>query len=163
MASHRREPLRASRKDLRNVWDRIRPIRLSWSRTVSATYDRRDLDPSFSDQLVVAGFDRLRAVTDADSAASASSRNRFAVRGGYELPFNLNAEVDFQRTESERVCGSECKHDDGDAVAVGAASVAKRTCAAGLFAVLSAPCPSQVAGAWWTELTSTLTGQDRGQ
>ena len=87
-------------KDVRNFWDRIRSVRLAWSRTVSATYDRRDLAPSFGDQLVLDGFDRLRAVSATDTASSANSRDRFALSGGYQLPFDLAAEVDYSTSET---------------------------------------------------------------
>ncbi|MDH3426980.1 MAG: hypothetical protein OEM23_00965, partial [Gemmatimonadota bacterium] len=87
-------------RDMRSVWDRIRPVRLSWSRTVSATYDRRALDPSFGDQLVLDGFDQLRAVSATDTAATAGSRDRFALSSGYELPFDLSTEIDYSTSET---------------------------------------------------------------
>ncbi|MFW6088265.1 MAG: cell surface protein SprA [Gemmatimonadota bacterium] len=80
---------------LRAAWDRIRPVRLSWTRAVSASYDRRDLDPAFTDQLVLAGFDRLRRLSGADTASSATNRRRFQVQSALDLPLNLAAEVDF--------------------------------------------------------------------
>lgn len=86
--------------DFRNVWDRIRPIRITWSRSVSATYDRRELDPSFGDQLVLGGFDRLRVFTAADTAATAGERDRFSLRGGYQLPWNLLAEISYSNSET---------------------------------------------------------------
>ncbi|TDJ47588.1 MAG: hypothetical protein E2O48_03445 [Gemmatimonadetes bacterium] len=86
--------------DVRDVWDRINPIRVTWSRSVSATYDRRELDPSFGDQLVLAGFDHLRALTAADTASTATSRDRFSLRGGYQLPLNLSAEANYSNSET---------------------------------------------------------------
>lgn len=86
--------------NVRNVWDRINPIRVTWSRSVSATYDRRELDPSFGDQLVLAGFDHLRALTAADTASTATSRDRFSLRGGYQLPLNLSAEANYSNSET---------------------------------------------------------------
>lgn len=85
---------------VRAAWDRIRPVRLSWSRDVAASYDRRDLDPSFTDQLVLAGFDRLRRLSGADTASSATNRRRFQVRSALDLPLNLDAEIDFSNTQN---------------------------------------------------------------
>ena len=80
---------------IRTVWDRIRPLRLGWSRTVEATYDRRNLDPSFSDQLVLDGFETLRFLSGADTASSAGTRRRFQLRTGLDLPLNLDVETDY--------------------------------------------------------------------
>jgi len=85
---------------VRSAWDRIRPVRLSWTRAVSATYDRRDLDPTFTDQLVLAGFDRLRRLSGADTASSATNRRRFQVQSALDLPLNLAAEIDFSTTRN---------------------------------------------------------------
>ncbi len=86
--------------DVRNLWDRIRPIRVTWSRSVAATYDRRELDTSLGDQLVLGGFDRLRAVTETDTASTATSRERFALRGGYQLPMNLIVGFNYSTSET---------------------------------------------------------------
>jgi len=85
---------------VRSVWDRLRPIRLGWTRAVSASYDRRDLDPSFGDQLVLGGFDRLRQLSGADTASSATQRRAFQLRAGVDLPLDLLADVDFSTTEN---------------------------------------------------------------
>lgn len=86
---------------LRSVWDRLQPVRFAWTRAVSATYDRREINPSFGDQLVLDGFDRLRFFTGSDTASSATRRSRFQVRGGVELPLALDAELDYSVTENE--------------------------------------------------------------
>ncbi len=86
---------------LRSVWDRLQPIRFAWTRAVSATYDRRDIDPSFGDQLVLDGFDGLRFFTESDTASSATRRRRLQVGGGVELPLALDAELDYSVTENE--------------------------------------------------------------
>ena len=85
---------------VRAAWDRIRPVRLSWNRAVAASYDRRDLDPTFTDQLVLAGFDRLRRLSGADTASSATNRRRFQVQSALDLPLNLAAEIDFATTRN---------------------------------------------------------------
>ncbi|MGI9037856.1 MAG: hypothetical protein ACR2GQ_03240, partial [Gemmatimonadota bacterium] len=88
-------------RTVRSVWDRLRPIRLAWTRNVDASYDRRDLESSFKDQLVLDSFDRLRFLTPTDTASSATKGKRFSVGGGLRLPANLDAEIDYSvRTSS---------------------------------------------------------------
>ncbi|MFW6084522.1 MAG: hypothetical protein ACODAA_04855, partial [Gemmatimonadota bacterium] len=86
---------------LRSVWNRLQPVRLAWDRSLSATYDRRDIDPGFGDQFVLDGFDRLRFFTNSDTATSATRRRRFQARGGVDLPFEMDAGVDYSFTENE--------------------------------------------------------------
>jgi len=78
----------------REVWDRMRPIRLDWQRAVNSSFDRRDIDPSFGDQLVLGGFESLRVI-GADTASAAGDARRWSARGGYQLPFDLAAEVNY--------------------------------------------------------------------
>jgi hypothetical protein len=85
---------------VRAIWNRIRPIRLGWTRAVSASYDRRDLDPSFTDQLVLGGFDRLRRLSGADTASSATNRRRFQLQTALDLPLDLAAEIDFSTSRN---------------------------------------------------------------
>ena len=87
-------------KGFRQVWDRILPIRLDWSRVVNASYDRRDIDPSFGQQLVLSGFEDLRII-GADTASAAGSGTRWSARSGYELPWNLDTEVNYAVTDNQ--------------------------------------------------------------
>jgi hypothetical protein len=86
---------------VRSVWDRLRPVRFSWTRTVAASYDRRELDPRFVDQLVFNGFERLRFLEEGDTASSATNRRRFQLSGGVDLPVNLAAEIDYGWTDND--------------------------------------------------------------
>jgi hypothetical protein len=83
----------------RAVWDRMRPVRLDWQRNVNASFDRRDIDPSFGDQLVLGGFSGLRII-GADTASAAGDVRRWSARGGYQLPFDLDAEVNYAVVEN---------------------------------------------------------------
>src|SRR5690606_38400332 len=85
---------------VRDVWDRLRPVRIGWSRAVEASYDRRDIDPSLADHLVVESFKSLRFMTSSDTAASAAERNRFQLRGGIELPWSLDGELEYSKGEN---------------------------------------------------------------
>ena len=85
---------------VRSVWDRIRPVRLTWTRVAGASYDRRDLDPAFTDQLVLVGFDRLRRLSGADTASSATNLRRFQLRSAVDLPLDLDAEIDFSTSRN---------------------------------------------------------------
>ncbi|MCL7962450.1 MAG: hypothetical protein M8860_06320 [marine benthic group bacterium] len=87
-------------KGFREIWDRILPVRLDWSRVVNASYDRRDIDPSFGQQLVLAGFDDLR-INGSDTASAAGSATRWSARSGYELPWDLETEVNYAITDNE--------------------------------------------------------------
>ena len=78
----------------REVWDRVRPVRLDWQRLVNSSFDRRAIDPSFGDQLVLGGFDALRVI-GADTASAAGDVRRWSARGGYQLPLELDAEVNY--------------------------------------------------------------------
>ncbi|MDT8435437.1 MAG: hypothetical protein RRA92_01655 [Gemmatimonadota bacterium] len=84
----------------REVWDRIQSVRVDWQRAVNTSFDRRDLDPSFGDQLVLSGFSSLRIV-GADTASAAGDARRWSVRGGYRLPFDLDSEVNYSESENE--------------------------------------------------------------
>ncbi len=84
---------------LREVWDRLRPLRVDWGRTVNATFDREDLRPGFGEYLVASGFDGLR-ILGADTAAAAGDNRRLSIRGGYRLPFGLQADLDYNRRET---------------------------------------------------------------
>lgn len=86
---------------VRAAWDRLRPVRFAWTRTVDASYDRRELNPAFSEQLVLNGFRRLRFLEAGDTASSATNRRRFQVGGGVDLPFNLDTDVDFSTTDND--------------------------------------------------------------
>jgi len=147
--------------DIRNVWDRIRPIRVAWTRSVSATYDRRELDPSFVDQLVLDGFDHLRAVTAKDTASTAMERERFSLRGGYQLPMNLSADFTYSTSEigsftarSERIT----EETEWPSVQVRWRNVPIPGLVRGTIRNL------MLTGAWreLTRETFTLTGQNQG-
>ena len=87
-------------KAVREVWDRILPIRLDWSRVVNSSYDRRNINPSFGQQLVLSSFQDLRII-DADTASAAGNATRWSARSGYELPWGLDAEVNYAMTENQ--------------------------------------------------------------
>jgi hypothetical protein len=87
-------------RGFREIWDRIRPVRLDWSRVVNSTYDRRDIDPSFGQQLVLSGFDDLR-INGADTASAAGRATRWSAGSGYELPWDLDAEINYSVIDNE--------------------------------------------------------------
>jgi len=147
--------------DLRNVWDRIRPIRVTWTRSVTATYDRRELDPSFGDQLVLDGFDQLRAVTATDTASAATSRDRFSLRGGYQFPLNLSAEINYSKSET----GSFTARSERTTEETEWPSVQLRWRNVPVPGLLSGTIRNLTLTGGWRELdreTFTLTGQNQG-
>ncbi|MEN8144120.1 MAG: cell surface protein SprA [Gemmatimonadota bacterium] len=85
---------------VRSVWDRIMPVRFAWSRVVNASFDRRAIQPVFTDRFVTASFDRLR-VAGADTASSAGRDTRFSLDGGYRLPAGLETALRYSRTKNE--------------------------------------------------------------
>jgi hypothetical protein len=87
-------------KGFREVWDRILPVRLDWNRVVNSNYDRRDINPSFGQQLVLASFDNMRII-GADTASAAGNATRWSARSGFELPWSLDTEINYAVTENE--------------------------------------------------------------
>jgi hypothetical protein len=87
-------------RGFREVWDRIRPISVDWSRVVNSSYDRRNINPSFGQQLVLSSFQDLRII-GADTASAAGNATRWSARSGYELPWNLDAEVNYAVTDNQ--------------------------------------------------------------
>ncbi len=87
-------------KGFREVWDRILPVRFDWSRMVSSNFDRRNIDPSFGQQLVLASFSDMR-VFGSDTASAAGDIRRWSARGGYRLPAGLDAEVNYGMTDNQ--------------------------------------------------------------
>ncbi|MEJ2548409.1 MAG: hypothetical protein P8125_11460 [Gemmatimonadota bacterium] len=87
-------------KGFREVWDRILPVRLDWSRVVNSNYDRRNINPSFGQQFVLADFNDLRVI-GSDTASAAGRATRWSARGGYELPWDLETEVNYAVTTND--------------------------------------------------------------
>ena len=87
-------------KGFRELWDRILPVRIDWSRVVNASYDRRDIDPSFGQQLVLSSFDDLRVV-GTDTASAAGNATRWGVAGGYDLPWDVDAELRYAVNDNQ--------------------------------------------------------------
>ena len=89
-------------RGFREVWDRILPVRVDWSRLVSSNFDRRNIDPSFGQQLVLASFDNMRII-GSDTASAAGDIRRWSARGGYRLPADMDAEVNYSSTENQTI------------------------------------------------------------
>lgn len=87
-------------RGFRDVWDRLLPVRIDWSRVVSSSFDRRNIDPSFGQQLVLAGFSSMRII-GSDTASAAGDARRWSVRGGYRLPAGLDAEINYGTTDNQ--------------------------------------------------------------
>jgi hypothetical protein len=87
-------------RGFREVWDRLLPVGFDWSRVVSSNFDRRDIDPSFGQQLVLSSFSNMR-VMGADTASAAGDIKRWSARGGYRLPAGLDAEVSYSSMDNQ--------------------------------------------------------------
>ncbi|MGW8283875.1 MAG: hypothetical protein ACWGON_11300, partial [Gemmatimonadota bacterium] len=87
-------------KGFRAAWDRLLPVRIDWSRVVSSSFDRRSIDPSFGQQLVLSSFSNMRII-GSDTASAAGDNRRWSVRGGYRLPAGLDAEVNYGTTDNQ--------------------------------------------------------------
>jgi hypothetical protein len=67
---------------------------------VSSNFDRRDIDPSFGQQLVLASFSEMR-VFGSDTASAAGDIKRWSARGGYRLSADLDAEVNYSMSDNQ--------------------------------------------------------------
>jgi hypothetical protein len=147
-------------RSLRAFWDRLAPVRIDWGKTVSSTYDRRDLSPTVWDQLVLTGFNSMR-VMGSDTASAAGDTRRWSVRGGYMFPLGLDFDVAYRSSDRQTLTAlSERRVVDREWPSL---SVRWR----------NVPIPGilddvlrdiNVTGGWRTRETntSTTTGQDRG-
>jgi hypothetical protein len=89
-------------KGFREVWDRILPVRFDWARLVSSSFDRRNIDPSFGQQLVLMSFEDMR-VFGSDTASAAGDMNRWSARGGYRLAAALEADINYSTTDNQSI------------------------------------------------------------
>jgi len=89
-------------KGFREVWDRILPVRFDWARLVSSNFDRRDIDPSFGQQLVLMSFSDMR-VFGSDTASAAGDLHRWSAGGGYRLPAALEADINYSMTDNQTI------------------------------------------------------------
>jgi hypothetical protein len=89
-------------KGFREVWDRVLPVRLDWARLVSSSFDRRNIDPSFGQQLVLMSFEDMR-VFGSDTASAAGDMNRWSAGGGYRLAAALEADINYSTTDNQTI------------------------------------------------------------
>ncbi|MCK5489497.1 MAG: hypothetical protein KAI98_05895, partial [Gemmatimonadetes bacterium] len=147
-------------RSLRAFWDRLSPIQIDWRKALSSTYDRRDLSPDLSDQLVLTSFSSMR-VMGADTASAAGDTRAWFVRGGYQFPLGLDLDLEYRSSDRRTLTSlNERRVTDREWPSF---RVRWRD--------LPIPGPLQsslrdisITGGWRTRdtNTSTLTGQDRG-
>ncbi|MCK5489592.1 MAG: hypothetical protein KAI98_06370, partial [Gemmatimonadetes bacterium] len=147
-------------RSLRAFWDHLSPIRIDWRKALSSTYDRRDLSPNLSNQLVLTSFNSMR-VMGADTASAAGDTRGWSVNGGYQFPLGLDLDVGY--TVSDRRTFTALNERRVKDTEWPSLQVRWRD--------LPIPGPLQsslrdisVTGGWRTREsnTSTATGQDRG-
>ena len=87
-------------RGFREVWDRILPVRVDWTKLLSSNFDRRNIDPSFGQQLVLASFSNMRVI-GSDTASAAGDVTRWSAQGGYRLMADLDAEINYSTSENQ--------------------------------------------------------------